>query len=343
MSFKSWFDSQVLWMKIILALLLLIFWPIGIIVLIVYLASDYFEPKNKSIIEKLQHYIDLKTKLDDFHTKLLLQKEERILFENVSDFYEERAVRQYVSSGQSVRLMKGWWIRLGSGTAESHGELRKIDSGVLFITNKRFIFNGTFKNYNYNTNKIVTIEPFSDAIRLGVQGRQKTLTFMTNKPLLVGSALQFMQEGSIPKEAEEHILLELKLKIGEKLVLVSGEMKFDKNNYGEGSEIFRKLAQCIEIDINDYNKVLPKIPSEFKDLKLSVDNAQKIFENYYNEISAIKSKLGSSANEKEIAAEFDKTIKQKYGENALSESLNQFGENIEKIKLGNSKLIVSSK
>lgn len=53
MTVKSQFDALPLWLKIILAFFLLIFWPIGILFLIAYLASGFFESNKNSALLKL--------------------------------------------------------------------------------------------------------------------------------------------------------------------------------------------------------------------------------------------------------------------------------------------------
>ena len=95
---------------------------------------------------------------------------------------------------------------MGSGQAESHGELRKIDSGILYVTSKRIIFNGTFKNYSYNSNKLVSVEPFTDALKIAVEGRQRTLTFTSSNHILLGASMQVMQDGpTLDPEVREQV------------------------------------------------------------------------------------------------------------------------------------------
>lgn len=243
MSVKLWFDGLDIWIKITLIIGLIFLYPVGILFLIVYLISWAIgSGKSKSLIEKFQEYIKQNDKLKEAKTRLILHRDENLLYSQISDFYEERAVRNYVRSGHSFRIMKGWWYHMGSGQAESHGELRKIDSGALYITNKRFIFNGTFKNYNYNNNKLISIEPFSDAIKIAVDGRQKTLTFTTDNPLLLGASMQILQENTnLEKEAKEYIENELKRKITEKVKMIEGNLIFNLNTYEDMAQLFKLL------------------------------------------------------------------------------------------------------
>jgi hypothetical protein len=336
MSVKSWFDSLNIWIRIVLIIALIIFYPVGIIFLIVYLISWAINSnKSKSVIEKLQDYVEQKDKLKEAKSRLILHRDEKILYSQFSDFFEERAVRNYVRSGHSFRIMKGWWYHMGSGQAESHGELRKIDSGILYITSKRFIFNGAFKNYNYNNNKLVSVEPFSDAIRIAVDGRQKTLTFTSDNPILLGASMQILQESpTLEKEAREYIENELKRKIAEKIKIIEGNLSFNVETYEDMAQIFKLLSECIKLDIDDYTNILNKIPTEAVTFKSKVDALTKILDAYDKELKKIKVKMGDSVKKEELQAEFDKTVDKKYGENAVTNSMQDLTKSMNSLGIG---------
>jgi len=336
MSVKSWFDGLNIWIKIVMIIALIIFYPVGIIFLIVYLISWAINSnKSKSVIEKLQDYIEQKDKLKEAKSRLILHRDEKVLYSQFSDFHEERAVRNYVRSGHSFRIMKGWWYHMGSGQAESHGELRRIDSGILYITSKRFIFNGTFKNYNYNNNKLVSVEPFSDAIRIAVDGRQKTLTFTSDNPILLGASMQILQENpALEKEAKEYIENELKRKIAEKIKIIEGNLSFNVETYEDMAQIFTLLANCIKLDIDDYSNILNKTPTEVISFKSKVDALTKILDSYDKELKKIKVKLGDSVKKEELQAEFDKVVDKKYGEHTVTDSMQDLTKSMTSLGIG---------
>ncbi len=344
MSVKSWFDGLNIWIKIVIIILLIIFfYPIGIIFIIVYLISwATYARKSRYTIQKLQDYIEQKEKIKEAKTRLILQKDEELLYSQFSDFYEERAVRNYVRTGHSFRIMKGWWYHMGSGQAESHGELRRIDSGILYITNKKFIFNGTFKNYNYNHNKLLSIEPFSDAIRIAVDGRQKTLTFTSDNPLLLGASMQIFQEKSnLENEAKEYIENELKIKFTEKIKIIEGSLNFNIETYEEMSRVFKLLSECIDLDIQDYQKILIRIPQDILTFKDKVDSISKLLETYDKELKTIKVKFGDSIKKGELQTEFNKIVGKKYGEHAtLKESMYDLNSSINSLGIGKMTVIV---
>jgi len=116
--------------------------------------------------------------------RLMLDKGEHIIYHDFTICMEPRAVREYVSGRAGIRLAKGIWIGGTRGHAESHQELRRIDYGTLTITNKRVIFTGKFKGQNLTFNKISFINTYSDAIQVGIIGRQHTMYFSASNGLL---------------------------------------------------------------------------------------------------------------------------------------------------------------
>jgi hypothetical protein len=109
---------------------------------------------------------------------IILQNGEVCHWTSNSKLFEERAVRQ--TYGGAVRVMRGVYI--GGSQGESQGALRKIDNGILVLTNKRLIFNGDFRNSEYKLDKIVSVEEWKDAIEIGASNRQKVQIFTTDEP-----------------------------------------------------------------------------------------------------------------------------------------------------------------
>jgi hypothetical protein len=93
------------------------------------------------------------------------------------EFFEDRAVRQWVggSTGMSFRVAKGVYMRVGQhqGHAESHDEKRLIDTGILTITSKRLIFRGSGRINEIPLSKIISLEGYRDGIVIAKSGKQK--------------------------------------------------------------------------------------------------------------------------------------------------------------------------
>jgi hypothetical protein len=100
---------------------------------------------------------------------------------------EARAVRTWRggSSGPSFRIARGISYRFGSsrGTSESHEELRAVDRGTLAFTNQRLIFLGLARTTSVDLEKIVSIEPLSDGVRLHREGKEKAQYFQLSSGL----------------------------------------------------------------------------------------------------------------------------------------------------------------
>lgn len=106
---------------------------------------------------------------------IILKKNEDLLlsFPNIS-LSEPRAVRTGAYGGPSFRVAKGVSLRVGGFRAQSHEEIKNIDSGTLTLTNKRIVFSGTKRNTNIPLRKIISLEPYNDAIAIRREGKGKT-------------------------------------------------------------------------------------------------------------------------------------------------------------------------
>jgi len=99
----------------------------------------------------------------------IIQKSENIIwiFKNV-DFYEQKTRTTYEggSAGISFRVAKGVYLRTGSfkGHPVHTTEMRLIGTGLFAITNKNVYFSSSSKSLKIPINKILTLEPYEDAI-----------------------------------------------------------------------------------------------------------------------------------------------------------------------------------
>lgn len=101
--------------------------------------------------------------------EITLPKGENCYFYSAVDWFETRTITQKINyAGPSVRLKiwKGFYYRAGSVNLEriTSEKLLLIDSGTIYLTNKRLIFVGAKKNTNIKLNKILSIVPYSDGI-----------------------------------------------------------------------------------------------------------------------------------------------------------------------------------
>lgn len=100
---------------------------------------------------------------------IMLQSNEVLHFRVPIEWMEERTVTRRVNySGFTYSTKVIGNIRWKAGTIHPHRitsqELTKIDSGTLYLTNKRFIFNGQHGNKTVALNKIIDFTPYTDGL-----------------------------------------------------------------------------------------------------------------------------------------------------------------------------------
>jgi hypothetical protein len=100
-----------------------------------------------------------------------LQKNEICYFFTNANWYEYRSARQstpYHGVTGRIKLGKGLYYRYGkiNYQNETKEELKLIDIGDFYITNKRIIFTGSKGNKNLRYSRILGIEPFSNGVNI---------------------------------------------------------------------------------------------------------------------------------------------------------------------------------
>jgi hypothetical protein len=145
------------------------------------------DDKDRIALEKLRmiwriNHSDLPTIQPD----ILLQKNELCYCIKFVDWYELRVVRNKVHYGGvsgRIKIMKGVYYRYGSlqGRTEPISEMTKIDSGNVYITNKRIIFTGKNRNINIQNSHILNITPYTDGVEIiKDSGKNPILLFNDN-------------------------------------------------------------------------------------------------------------------------------------------------------------------
>lgn len=102
---------------------------------------------------------------------IALHKNEVCHFSCTSTHHEMRSETMQVNYGSPsarIRIMKGVYYRFGSVQAQriTRNVLKQIDSGTLYVTSKRLIFDGMRKNTVIRLSNILTITPYSDALEV---------------------------------------------------------------------------------------------------------------------------------------------------------------------------------
>lgn len=100
-----------------------------------------------------------------------LQKNESLLwvFKDVEyDQFVSNRTMAGGSSGLSIKVAKGVYWRVGGFAAKPvvKTDLKNLDKGNLFLTNKHIMFDGGFKNFKIRLSSLALVEPYGDGLQL---------------------------------------------------------------------------------------------------------------------------------------------------------------------------------
>ena len=127
---------------------------------------------TKAKIEKLKLYWHIeKGELPAVNVYINLQKEEKCYFTSKADLHETRTVTRRVNYGgptARIKIMKGIYYSAGSLGVQriTSDQILQIDTGDIYLTNKRLIFIGSKKNFIIPYNKILSVNPYYDGISI---------------------------------------------------------------------------------------------------------------------------------------------------------------------------------
>ena len=120
-----------------------------------------------------------------------LPRTEHCYFTTEAGWYEHRRVTKsvrYAGPTARVKVAKGIYFRAGQVAAQrvTSDELTLIDTGTLYLTNKRLIFRAGRGNKNVRLNKILTFEAFRNGVDIQKDaGKSPFLEFEEDLDLFV--------------------------------------------------------------------------------------------------------------------------------------------------------------
>jgi hypothetical protein len=126
--------------------------------------------KTQQTLEKFKLYWEIENgKLPIIRSDINLQKSEDLHFMTYITWQEQRKVRtryNYAGPTARIKIVKGVYYRFGSMSVQPQSEdvWQAIDSGNLFMTNKRLIFMGARGNKTIPINKILDFTPYSNGV-----------------------------------------------------------------------------------------------------------------------------------------------------------------------------------
>ena len=114
---------------------------------------------------------------------LFLKNGEQAFFCEKVELMEPRAVRTGTGNRVGFRVARGVWVSTGTSTSESNDVWKRLDEGMLTITNRRIVFDGQMGTRNLELAKLVSVSPRADGIEVAVENRQKSSGFTCANPL----------------------------------------------------------------------------------------------------------------------------------------------------------------
>ena len=94
-----------------------------------------------------------------------------------ASLHEPRAVTRGAYGGPAIHVAKGLTLRVGGFQAQSHEELKEIDTGTLVLTTKRLCFAGRLRSLEVFLRKLISIDAYSDAVAIRRSSTEKTEFF----------------------------------------------------------------------------------------------------------------------------------------------------------------------
>ena len=145
------------------------------------------DEESKEVLEKYKLYWRIENAdLPEISPDINIQKSERLHFKTYINWLEQRRITKRVNfAGPTARikLAKGVYYRMGSIGVQPISEdvWQNIDSGQIYLTNKRLIFMGSKGNKTIKLNKILNIVPHTNGVDVQKEsGKSPFLKFSDN-------------------------------------------------------------------------------------------------------------------------------------------------------------------
>ncbi|MFQ3598771.1 MAG: hypothetical protein SNJ55_03720 [Chloroherpetonaceae bacterium] len=130
------------------------------------------EPHTQRQLERFRLYWRIENAdLPTIAVDIKLYKSEVCFFTCPALWQEFRTVTRrinYAGVGARIRIAKGVYYRVGTIAPQriTSEELKLIDGGTIYLTNKRVIFMGNLKNFTLRMERLLAFSPYSDGVEL---------------------------------------------------------------------------------------------------------------------------------------------------------------------------------
>jgi hypothetical protein len=151
-----------------------------------YGANAGFDDATEKLLEKYEKFWQIENSdLPVYETDIFLQKDEVCHYIGLAKLFELRTKTEgYKYRGPAVRLRitKSLYYRTGDikTTRETKDVITLIDSGDLYVTNKRILFNGGKGNKVIKYSQIIDLTPYTDGVKI-VRDTGKEINFQLSE------------------------------------------------------------------------------------------------------------------------------------------------------------------
>lgn len=137
-----------------------------------YGANAVFDDATKKLLEKYEIFWQIENgDLPVYETDIFLQKDEVCHYQGFAKLYENRTKTtrvKYRGPVYRLRITKSLYYRISNMRTdrETKDFMTLIDSGNLYVTDKRILFTGSKENKTIRYGQIVDLTPYRDGVKI---------------------------------------------------------------------------------------------------------------------------------------------------------------------------------
>lgn len=146
--------------------------------------------------KRWRHDVAVRRGLQTVEAEVNLEAGERCHFKTAATLAEPRAVRDTSHLGGAVRVAKGVAVLAGGSHSESHDEWRELSRGVLYVTNRRIIFDGEMHNRSIKLSTVMSLQAEPLSLAVSLSNRQKTVLFTGINGKIVQGVINIVRNSS---------------------------------------------------------------------------------------------------------------------------------------------------
>lgn len=159
------------------------------------------DDKSKATLDKYKLYWQIEnSNLPELTPDIAIQKNEKLHYRARIKWLEQRRVTKRINYGgptARIKIAKGVYYRVGSIKTQSISQdvWQTIDSGLVYLTNKRLIFMGSKGNKTIPLAKILDIKPYKNGIDIQKDsGKNPFFEFYANADIFSMILVRLMNE-----------------------------------------------------------------------------------------------------------------------------------------------------